>query len=338
MRMKQWADKTYDMSAEIIAKREAEKGKKTAEHVSFDDLKEAYERGEINEAQLKTFGAAAEVEEVLGMPEMTPEMEAELTGKQKKNAGQPPLPPPVNRTQTYIDGKPVEDLIPNIEDQLTKDDKIYLATKWGTLYEPEEWVKLEKLWEEYSQKGSSRPDIVKMICKTSLKMQQAIDQNDYDSYNKLSRTYDQMTKSANFTDLQNKDNKDMFSSIGEIVRLCEREGGKIPPHQIETDFDIIDTVIRDLKEYNKRLIYEDQALADEIELYLKNRELAEEEERQKRAAREEKKKSQNSNDFDLSKTDEGIKKKTMTYDDYLAFALEQEKMEEDDRFALGGGQ
>ena len=190
MRIKQYMGKGYADSEEIIASRK--KDVKESAHVNFEEVKEAYERGEITEAQLRTYGGVSQIEEVLGKPEPPPG--TDLSG--------------ANQSSTHIpriDGKVDKDLvegIPNIEHELTKDDKIYLATKWGLLYEPEEWVRLEKLHQEYSKKGSTRPDVVKMICKTSLKMEQAIDNNDYDSYNKLSRTYDQMTKSANFTDLQ----------------------------------------------------------------------------------------------------------------------------------------
>jgi hypothetical protein len=53
--------------------------------------------------------------------------------------------------------------------------------------------------------GAARIDTLKKICKTSLKMDQAIDSGDIDSYQKLSRVYDTMMKSAKFTEAQNKD-------------------------------------------------------------------------------------------------------------------------------------
>jgi len=53
--------------------------------------------------------------------------------------------------------------------------------------------------------GAARIDTLKMICKTSLKMNEAIDSGDIDAYQKLSRVYDSLMKSAKFTEAQNKD-------------------------------------------------------------------------------------------------------------------------------------
>ena len=58
--------------------------------------------------------------------------------------------------------------------QLDKEDKMYLAVKWGRLYRPSQWVALEQLYNEFMNsfdiQGAARIDTLKMICKTSLKM------------------------------------------------------------------------------------------------------------------------------------------------------------------------
>lgn len=84
-------------------------------------------------------------------------------------------------------------------------------------------------------------------------------------------------KAAKFAESQyKKDGKENFvDSLGELVAYCEKEGGQIPKFEIKTDQDIIDAVIKDLKDYNKSLIYEDKALAREIEEYIKNKQTAE---------------------------------------------------------------
>ena len=93
-------------------------------------------------------------------------------------------------------------------------------------------------------------------------------------------------KSAKFTEAQNKEGKsDFVDSVGQLVAYCEREGGQIPKYEIKVDHDVVDTIIRDLKEYNKSLIYEDKSLAQEIEQYLKNREAAEAMKRDRMEAR-----------------------------------------------------
>ena len=41
-----------------------------------------------------------------------------------------------------------EDELPDPAAELTTEDKIYLAMKWGRLYKPNEWVILEQKYEE----------------------------------------------------------------------------------------------------------------------------------------------------------------------------------------------
>jgi hypothetical protein len=57
---------------------------------------------------------------------------------------------------------------------LNDEDKMYLALKWGRLYRPAQWVALEQLYNEmmnsFDIQGAARIDTLKMICKTSLKM------------------------------------------------------------------------------------------------------------------------------------------------------------------------
>lgn len=114
-----------------------------------------------------------------------------------------------------------------------------------------------------------------LICKTDLKMNQALDTADIEGYQKLSKVSNDLRKSAKFTAAQNKEqNSDFVDSIGELVSYCEKNGGIIPKYEITTPQDVIDTVIQDLKNYTKDLIYEDKSLAKQIEDYLKKVEIA----------------------------------------------------------------
>jgi len=59
------------------------------------------------------------------------------------------------------------------------------------------------------------------ICKTYLKMNQAIDIGDIESYQKLSRVYDQLRKSMKVTAAQKKEEEtDFVDSVGELVAFC----------------------------------------------------------------------------------------------------------------------
>jgi hypothetical protein len=85
-----------------------------------------------------------------------------------------------------------------------------------------------------------------------------------------------------FTEAQNKENANQeFDSIGAIVNFCEKEenGGFIPAYVVDTDKDIIDIVIRDMKTYTKTLIDEDKNIAMQIEQYIKKKEILDQQER-----------------------------------------------------------
>ena len=176
--------------------------------------------------------------------------------------------------------------------------------------------------ESFDIQGAARLDTLKKICKTSLKMDQAIDSGDIDSYQKLSRVYDAMMKSAKFTEAQNKEGKgDFVDSVGEIVSYCEKNGGRIPRFKIDTPFDIVDKIIDDLKEYNKSLIYEDKALAREIEKYLKNKENQEAMKRDREEAKA-----------------KGLDYRELTIDDYQEFSDAIKEDQEQDKELKADGE
>ena len=173
--------------------------------------------------------------------------------------------------------------------ELDKEDKLYLAVKWGRLYRPSQWIALEQLYNEFMNsfdiQGAARIDTLKMICKTSLKMNQAIDCGDIDSYQKLSRVYDSMMKSAKFTQAQNKDKEtDSIDSVSALVNFVETHSGAIPRYNCKEPQDVIDKIILDLKNYTKNLIYEDKSLAQEVEKYIQDKRNADEMKKDKKQA------------------------------------------------------
>ena len=188
--------------------------------------------------------------------------------------------------QNFLSEKDLADF----QTDLPNDDKIYLALKWGRLYRPSQWVALEQLYNEFMEsfdiQGAARIDTLKMICKTSLKMNQAIDIGDIESYQKLSRVYDTMMKSAKFTQAQNKEKEDGgINSISALVDWVEANEGAIPKYECTQPQDLIDEIILDLKVYNKSLIYEDKSLAQEIEKYLQDKRIADSMKKDKKEAK-----------------------------------------------------
>lgn len=296
-----WAD-TDRLQAQHEKEIKAAGGDQEKAKAKLEEMKVAFENGEISEAQYQTY---AEIH--------APEPKPEVATKPPQDS-----PYPINS-----DFEEVE--LIDVGAELTQEDKVYLAMKWGRYYKADQWVALEKLYNEFMNsfdiQGAARIDTLKMICKTSLKMNEAIDCGDIDSYQKLSRVYDSMMKSAKFTEAQNKETKtDFVDSVGELVAYCEKNGGIIPEYKIDVPYDIVDKIIDDLKQWNKSLIYEDKSLADEIEQYLKKREIAEEMKRDKKEAEE-----------------KGLDHVELSDEDYIKFQEAIEKDKEEDKKIYAGG-
>lgn len=161
----------------------------------------------------------------------------------------------------------------DINMELTDDDRRYLRLKWGKTYRPEEWVKLEQLYQEmmqsYDIQGAGHEDTLKMVCKTSLKSNQLLDMGDVDGAQKMIRMYDQLMKSGKFTAVQNKSNeREFLDSISELVLLCEREGF-IPRFYIDKPNDKVDETLRDINDYTRTLVTEEMNLGNLIESAVK---------------------------------------------------------------------
>ena len=187
-----------------------------------------------------------------------------------------PLEEPVYEDTTIV---PQEDYFaqqngPEEDLDLTEEDRTYLRLKWGKTYKPEEWVKLEQLYEEmmasYDIQGAGHKDTLKLICKTSLKANQLIDIGDIEGFQKMSKVYDSLMKSGKFTAAQNKsESSGEFDSISELVEMCEREGF-IPRYYTEGPMDKVDETLLDLKEYTHSLVTEEMNLGNLIEAAVKN--------------------------------------------------------------------
>ena len=155
----------------------------------------------------------------------------------------------------------------------SQDDKIYLAMKWGRLYKPNEWVQLEKMYNEMTHsfdiQDADTINTLLLICKTNLKMNQALDIGDLDGYQKLSRVFDSLRKSAKFTAAQNKEEKnDFVDSVGEIISMCEREGF-IPRFVTDVPQDKVDATLKDMNDYLHKLVTQDLGFGQQIEDALK---------------------------------------------------------------------
>ena len=153
------------------------------------------------------------------------------------------------------------------------EDRTYLRLKWGKAYKPEEWVKLEQLYEEmmssYDIQGAGHIDTLKLVCKTSLKANQLIDMGDVEGFQKMSKVYDSLMKSGKFTAAQNKaETGEFVDSVGELIELCERQG-YIERFYIDQPNDKVDLTIQDMQRYTRTLIEEETNLSNMVEQALK---------------------------------------------------------------------
>lgn len=100
----------------------------------------------------------------------------------------------------------------------------------------------------------------------------------------MSRVYDQLMKSGNFTAQQNKNAQgDAVDCIGELVALCEKEGF-IPRYYTDGPQDKVDKTLLDLQNYTHSLVTEEMNLGTLIEQAVK--EIAADKEKEAEASSE----------------------------------------------------
>lgn len=201
---------------------------------------------------------------------------AEITMAQEQN--KVIIPEGTLKEPTYVE-TPVEDYFAQqaggeeINLDLTDEERTYLRLKWGKAYKPEEWVKLEQLYEEmmnsYDIQGAGHIDTLKLVCKTSLKANQLIDMGDIEGFQKMSKVYDSLMKSGKFTAAQNKaESGEFVDSVGELIEMCEKKG-YIERYYVESPKDKVDLTISDMQKYTRTLIEEETNLSNMIEAALK---------------------------------------------------------------------
>ena len=216
-------------------------------------------------------------------------------------------------------------------DDLTDEDRTYLRLKWGKTYKPEEWIRLEQLYEEmmasYDIQGAGHIDTLKLVCKTSLKANQLIDIGDIEGFQKMQKAYDSLMKAGKFTAAQNKaESGEFVDSIGELIELCEKQG-YIERYYIESPKDKVDLTISDMQRYTRTLIEEETNLPIMVEKALREIE------------KEDKANSENTEDSIVDEIDLSLEEleatiKDQDFEDFETF-LEQES--EADNYFLSRG-
>lgn len=262
MKLTQWNKYHWADTEQLKAKEEARKRKNEEDRIQAEEkLKQDLANGLISEAEYKTLTSIE-------------------TQKEEMQFAQSPLNP-VGTNNPFIESNFMseEELIDPAA-ELTQDDKLYLAMKWGRLYKPSEWIELEKHYNEMMnsfdiQDADTKSTLI-LLCKTDLKMNQAIDAGDVDGFQKLSRVSDSLRKSAKFTAAQNKEDKsDYVDSVGELVAICEKEGF-IPRFCTDIPQDKVDKTLKDMNNYLYKLVTQDLGFGQQIEDSLKKIQLQKE--------------------------------------------------------------
>lgn len=253
MKLKQWKDYSWEDSQEMREDIDKRKGiQKSQEDYAADGIYKAIMDGTISEEEAAAMGDYDELESEFGVR----------------------MPP--------ASGNPFYEVEIELGNDLTEEDKRYLTLKWGKTYRPDEWVILEQLYidviNSFDIQSATHIDYLKFICKTSLKMNQALDLGDIEGFQKLAKTYDSLMKSAKFTAAQNKaESGEFVDSVGELVSICE-EVGFIPRFHTDEPKDIVDLTLQDFKRYTNRLVTEEMGLGNMIEDALKQMQRLEEQE------------------------------------------------------------
>lgn len=257
MKLKQWKDYGWADTERLQAQNAEKRAAAASEIAELDAMyQEQFNNGEITEAQYKT-----------------------LVSTSTRNANffnnLPSITQPVALETNFFDETQFMDEteLPDPASELTQEDKIFLAMKWGKLYKPSEWVELEKDYQQMMasfdiQDADSQNTLI-LLCKTNLKANQAIDCGDIEGFQKLSKVSESLRKSAKFTAAQNKEQKsDYVDSVGELIALCERDGF-IPRFATDIPQDKVDMTLRDMNEYVRKLVTQDLGFGQQIEDSLK---------------------------------------------------------------------
>lgn len=265
MKLKQWMNYGWADTEKLNSLRAAKTAEQEQEKKAYEEsLKEQYEKGDITESEYKTLVSTSTLNnEYINRPMDVPKSD-------------------YNQQDKYFseNSEMVEEQVQKAINELTEDDKLAMAMKWGSLYTPAEWIDLEKdyqsMMNSFDIQDADTINTLILICKTNLKINQALDANDIEGFQKLSRVSESLRKSAKFTAAQNKEQKnDYVDSVGELVSMCEKDGF-IPRYVTDVPQDKVDLTLKDMKSYLYKLVTQDLGFGQQIEDALKKIQLQKE--------------------------------------------------------------
>lgn len=255
MKLKQYKQYGWADTDKLNALNDEKRAIQKEEREKFEEeIKKQFEAGEIGEAEYKTMiSAETQNKEYMSRPIVQPEFSQDKYFSENNEI--------------------VQEQMNSLISELTQEDKKVLAMKWGVLYRPEEWIELEKdynnMMNSFDIQDADTINTLILICKTNLKMNQALDAGDIEGYQKLSKVSESLRKSAKFTAAQNKEQKnDYVDCVGELVTMCEKDGF-IPRFETDIPQDKVDLTLKDMENYLYKLVTQDLGFGQQIEDALK---------------------------------------------------------------------
>ena len=183
MKLKQWMNYGWADTEKLNSLRAAKTAEQEQEKKAYEDsLKEQYEKGDITESEYKTLVSTSTLNnEYINRPMDIPKSD-------------------YNQQDKYFseNSEMVEEQVQKAINELTDDDKLAMAMKWGSLYTPAEWIDLEKdyqrMMNSFDIQDADTINTLILICKTNLKINQALDANDIEGFQKLSKVSESLCK------------------------------------------------------------------------------------------------------------------------------------------------
>jgi hypothetical protein len=175
----------------------------------------------------------------------------------------------INRIKSYseeLENDPYQAQL----DLLTNEERGYLKAKWGESYSLIDCIKLEEyttaMMQDYKIDTKSHQDYLQKIAKVSLIIDEMIVEKDYDGVKKMSKTLDDLMKSAGFTQNTKSKNGDdeNYNSWALLFEIAEKQGF-IPKYHTDEPKDIVDKTIQNLRNWTYQLIAKEPDLQQLLE-------------------------------------------------------------------------
>lgn len=134
-----------------------------------------------------------------------------------------------------------------------------LITKWGIGYKKDEYLRMEKFYQDMKSSHDIRTpihkDILVQLSKLTIVRNRYLEQGNMNDYDKASKAFEAMMKSAGFRPVDRKgtDEETGLRTFSQIWEEVEKRGFRKPP-PIELDRDIVDAQITALANYYHRII------------------------------------------------------------------------------------